>query len=57
MPLATRNCTFISVEMSNGQMRDDIRLATGCGRVELVNRYGGNLIRVEDIMVKIREIA
>jgi len=57
MSLATGNCTFISVEMSNGQMRDDIRLATGCGRVKLVNRYGGNLIRVEDIMVKIRGIA
>ncbi|OPX97014.1 MAG: 2-oxoglutarate oxidoreductase subunit KorA [Syntrophorhabdus sp. PtaB.Bin006] len=54
---AARNCTFISVEMSNGQMQDDIRLATGCGRVELVNRYGGNLIRVEDLMEKIREIA
>jgi 2-oxoisovalerate ferredoxin oxidoreductase alpha subunit len=57
MSLAARNCTFVSVEMSNGQMQDDIRLATGCGRVELVSRYGGNLIRVEDLINKIREIA
>lgn len=57
MTLADRGCTFISVEMSNGQMIDDIRLATGCARVELVNRYGGNLIKVEDIMSMIREVA
>ena len=40
-----RECTFISVEMSNGQMADDIRLAVRCKRpVELVNRMGGNLM-------------
>ena len=36
--LADRGCKFISVEMSNGQMRDDIRLASGCRPVELVCR-------------------
>jgi 2-oxoisovalerate ferredoxin oxidoreductase alpha subunit len=56
--LARRNVTFVSVEMSNGQFRDDIRLAIGCSRpVELVNRYGGNLITLEALMTKIREIA
>ncbi len=56
--LADRGCTFISVEMSNGQMREDIRLATGCtGSVELVNRLGGNLITLDQVMDKIREVA
>ena len=52
-----RKCKFLSVEMSNGQMRDDIRLAIECKRpVELVNRMGGNLMDRESIMSKIREI-
>jgi 2-oxoisovalerate ferredoxin oxidoreductase alpha subunit len=53
-----RECKFLSVEMSNGQMRDDIRLAIECKRpVELVNRMGGNLMDRDSIMNKIREIA
>lgn len=56
--LADKGCSFISVEMSNGQMIDDIRLAIGCSRpVELVNRMGGNLIILDKIMDKIRKIA
>lgn len=55
--MAAEGRTFISVEMSNGQMADDIRLATCCARVELVSRYGGNLIRMENIVGKIREVA
>ena len=43
--------------MSNGQMREDIRLASGCQPVELVCRYGGNLINIDQIMEKIREVA
>lgn len=54
--LADRGCKFISVEMSNGQMREDIRLASGCKPVELVCRYGGNLINIDQIMEKIREV-
>jgi 2-oxoisovalerate ferredoxin oxidoreductase alpha subunit len=55
--LAQRDVTFVSVEMSNGQFRDDIRLAIDCARpVELVNRYGGNLITLEALMAKIEEI-
>lgn len=50
--------TFVSVEMSNGQLIDDVRLATGCSRpVELVNRMGGNLITMDQVMDKIKEIA
>lgn len=48
---------FISVEMSNGQMKDDIVLSIKCSRpVELVNRMGGNIIDLESIIHKIREI-
>ncbi|KAF5076451.1 3-methyl-2-oxobutanoate dehydrogenase subunit VorB [Methanobacterium aggregans] len=53
-----RECTFISVEMSNGQMADDIKLAVECKRpVELVNRMGGNLMDRDSIMNKIMETA
>jgi len=55
--LAERGSKFICVEMSNGQMREDIRLASGCKPVELVCRYGGNLIRQDSILEKIREVA
>lgn len=52
-----RECHFISVEMSNGQMQEDIVLAIGCSRpVELVNRMGGNIMDVESIMHKIKEV-
>ncbi|MGI5992460.1 MAG: 3-methyl-2-oxobutanoate dehydrogenase subunit VorB [Methanosarcina sp.] len=56
--LADRGCSFISVEMSNGQMIDDVRLAINCSQpVELVNRMGGNLITLDQIMDKIRKMA
>ena len=56
--LAERKCKFISVEMSNGQMLEDIVLAIGCVRpVELVNRMGGNLVDVDIITKKIIDIA
>ncbi|MDW7733104.1 MAG: 3-methyl-2-oxobutanoate dehydrogenase subunit VorB [Methanolobus sp.] len=50
--------TFVSVEMSNGQMLGDIQLAVGCDRkVELVNRMGGNLITLDQVLERIRDIA
>ncbi len=53
-----RECKFISVEMSNGQMMEDIILAIGCKRpVELINRMGGNLVDIESITNKIIEVA
>jgi len=55
--LADTGCKFISIEMNNGMMREDIRLATGCANVDLVCRYGGRLIELEDIMKKIKEVA
>ena len=56
--LADKGAKFISVEMSNGQMADDIRLAIQCRQpVELVNRLGGNLITLDKVMDKINAIA
>lgn len=50
--------TFISVEMSNGQLADDIRLAINCSRpVELVNRLGGNLLTLDQVKEKILAVA
>ena len=49
---------LICVEMSNGQMRDDIRLATGCRcPVHLVNRLGGHVVEQDQVLAKIRELA
>ncbi|MCC8190621.1 MAG: 3-methyl-2-oxobutanoate dehydrogenase subunit beta, partial [Planctomycetes bacterium] len=49
---------FLAVEMSNGQMIDDVRLAIECSRpVLLANRMGGNVITGEAILAKIREAA
>jgi len=49
---------FLSVEMSNGQMADDIRLAIDCRRpVTLVHRCGGNLLTLDQVMDAIRQAA
>jgi len=47
---------FISVEMSMGQMIEDVKLASECKRpVYLCNRVGGMIPSVEDILNSIRE--
>jgi len=47
---------FISVEMSNGQMIDDVKLAIDCRRpVTLINRMGGNVPSVEEIVKRAKE--
>ena len=49
---------LICVEMSNGQMRDDVKLAIECRcPVHLVYRLGGNLVAQDGILAKIRETA
>lgn len=49
---------LVSVEMSNGQMRDDLKLAVECRcPVHLVNRLGGNVIEQAQVLAKIRELA
>lgn len=53
--LVKKDSKLLSVEMSNGQMRDDIALAINCSHpVELVNRMGGNLIDQKIVLDKIR---
>ncbi len=55
--LVKKDCKLLSVEMSNGQMRDDIMLAINCSHpVELVNRMGGNLIDQKIVLKKVREM-
>ena len=47
---AAHAASFVCVEMNNGQMIDDIRLAIECARpVKGVNRRGGNLPTVESV--------
>ena len=56
--LADRGVSFISVEMSNGQLLADVQFAAL--RKEdtyLVNRMGGNLIELKQILAQIYEIA
>lgn len=48
---------FISVELSCGQMIDDIKLAINCAKpVELINRMGGNMLSVAEIMERTEEL-
>lgn len=49
---------FLCVEMSNGQMIDDVKLAIECSRpVHFYNRMGGNVPSVDEIINKATEIA
>ncbi len=49
---------LISVEMSNGQMRDDVKLAIECRcPVHLVNRLGGNVVEQGQVLARLRETA
>ena len=46
---------LMTVELSAGQMIEDVKLSLGCNaRVELVNRYGGVPLPAEDILGAIR---
>ena len=50
--------TFISVELSMGQMIEDVQLATKCTRpVLLCNRAGGMIPSPEEVLAKIKEAA
>ena len=49
---------IVSVELSNGQMMEDIRLAVHDRvPVSLVNRMGGMVVSVEEVHEAIRRIA
>lgn len=54
--MADKVKAFISVELSMGQLIDDVELATRCKKpVLLCNRTGGMIMSVEDVLAKIRE--
>ncbi len=47
---------FVSVELSMGQLIDDVRLATECTKpVLLCNRVGGMIMTPEEVLAKIEE--
>ena len=56
---AAEHCKgFISVELSMGQMIEDIKLASGCKvPVELCNRAGGMIPSPEQVLDSIKKIA
>jgi 2-oxoisovalerate ferredoxin oxidoreductase alpha subunit len=55
---ARRACVFIVVEMSNGQMLRDVRLAlNGARPVEFLNRMGGNVPSHGEVLRFVREQA
>ena len=56
--LSDKNVKFISVEMSNGQLLEDIQLAASRKNdTHLVNSMGGNLLELKDVLDKVYEIA
>jgi pyruvate/2-oxoacid:ferredoxin oxidoreductase alpha subunit len=56
--LATRARVFIVVEMSNGQMLEDVRLALNGSRpIEFLSRVGGNVPSHEEILAFVRRLA
>ena len=54
--LADKGVQFVSVEMSKGQLREDVKAAAGYDEVHLVNRMGGKLIELKDILNEIYDI-
>ena len=56
--LAKTTKAFLTVEMSKGQMIDDVKLAIECSRtVEFYGRTGGIIPEPSEILEKIREMA
>lgn len=56
--LAKTARVFVVVEMSNGQLIEDVRLAlNGARPVEFVNRMGGNVPSHEDVLECVRKLA
>ena len=56
--LAKRARVFVVVEMSNGQMLEDVRLAlNGARPVEFLSRMGGNVPSHEEVLAFVRELA
>ncbi len=55
--LCDKASNFLTVEMSNGQMNDDVRLSVeGKKPVHLLSRYGGNVHTIKEIHAKVIKI-
>ncbi|MBN2064820.1 MAG: 3-methyl-2-oxobutanoate dehydrogenase subunit VorB [Sedimentisphaerales bacterium] len=53
-----RNCKVLVAELSSGQLIEDVRLTLGSShQIELINRYGGNLIAITDMAERIKAMA
>ncbi len=52
---ASRADRVLVVELSNGQMVEDVRLALGSRPVEFYGRVGGNVPTIEELLAKIEE--
>jgi pyruvate/2-oxoacid:ferredoxin oxidoreductase alpha subunit len=56
--LAKHARVFVVVEMSNGQLVEDVRLAlNGARPVEFLNRMGGNVPSHDEVLAFVRELA
>lgn len=56
--LANTGASIISVEMSNGQLLEDVqRIIERTDNTYIVNRMGGNLLELRDVLSKIYKIA
>jgi pyruvate/2-oxoacid:ferredoxin oxidoreductase alpha subunit len=56
--LAKRARIFVVVEMSNGQLLEDVQLAlNGARPVEFLNRMGGNVPSHEEVLELVRKLA
>jgi pyruvate/2-oxoacid:ferredoxin oxidoreductase alpha subunit len=56
--IAKRARVFVVVEMSNGQMLEDVRLSlNGARPVEFLNRMGGNVPSHDEVLAYVRELA
>jgi pyruvate/2-oxoacid:ferredoxin oxidoreductase alpha subunit len=56
--LAKRARVFVVVEMSNGQLIEDVRLALdGARPVKFLNRMGGNVPSHDEVLALVRKLA
>lgn len=56
--LADKGASIITVEMSNGQLLEDVqRMIERKADTHIVNRMGGNLLELRDVLAKIYEVA
>lgn len=55
--LAKQAEMFIAIELSNGQMINELKLAISCSKpVELINRTGGHILSVDEIVTRVGKL-